>query len=587
MCGIAGLSGRRPDSVVLGHRGPDGHAWQTVETPRGPFNLLHTRLAIVDLSDAGNQPMSGEDDRFTMVFNGEIYNHLELRDYCRSKGHTFASAMDGEVIVHLWEMEGAACLRRLNGIFTVAMVDKVTGEVCLATDPLGVKPAFYVDRGEQFAFASELSALAGLGIELGPLSVPALAKFLSFLWIPAPETPFTDVHALPPGHLLRWTPGERLRVEAYRVPQPHPEQAERMSAETALMQLRERVDAAVRRQLLGDVPISIMASGGIDSSVIWQAAGPGVAQAYTIEFASGDAEGVGEDAAAVRLLQGAIGTPVTFIDGSKVGASFLPLSGDLFADPAFDLTRMISARTRADGRKVLLSGQGGDEVFGGYRRHMIAPLLGRAYTGAVGHAAVRRLGGGMLGEFGARFAQATTRRDPFERYMELCTYSTTAERAKVLGVSEREVDESVVWARHRRYWEALPKSLSYLRKAMALDLGVYLPGLGLAYVDRASMEYGVEARVPLLDLELLEWSFTLPDELLVRRFAGKQLLKSLARQVLPPEVVDRPKRGFGVPASNLDVDDVVGDRGHRQGRYFGFARQTLDRWMRDKAKDAA
>ena len=587
MCGIAGLSGPAPEVVVLEHRGPDGHAWRTVETARGPFSLLHTRLAIVDLSARGNQPMCGEDDRLTMVFNGEIYNHLELREFCRAKGHRFTSDMDGEVIVHLWEMEGAACLRRLNGIFTVAIVDKLTGEVWLATDPLGVKPAYYAERNGEFAFASEISGLTGLGIDPGPLSVSALAKFLSFLWIPAPETPFTNVHSLPPGHLVHWAPGARAAVEAYFVPKPHPEQIVPVSSSDALGQLRERIDAAVERQLLGDVPISIMASGGVDSSVIWHAAGRRVAQAYTIDFSTGADEGAGEDAAAVRLLQDAIGTPVTFIDGTAVGSSFLPRSADLFADPAFDLTRMIAARTRADGRKVLLSGQGGDEVFGGYRRHMIAPLLGRAYTGAIGRAGVRGLRGGMLGEFGARFAQATTRRDPFERYMELCTYSTTAERARVLGVDEREVAESVVWSRHRRYWDELPKGLSFLRQAMTLDLGVYLPGLGLAYVDRASMEHGVEARVPLLDLELLEWSFSLPDELLVRRFSGKHLLKSLAREVLPPDVVDRPKRGFGVPASNLNVDDVVGDRGHRQGRYFGLARQTLDRWMQDKAKNAA
>lgn len=582
MCGIAGLTAAHPDTVPLTHRGPDGHDWTTVACDGGTLvSLLHTRLAIVDLSDAGNQPMSDERGRYTMVFNGEIYNHLALRKLCEDKGHTFRSHMDGEVILHLWEMEGLACLRRLNGIFAVAVVDRVTGELVLARDPLGVKPMMYVPRSDgSLVFGSEPSALRELGADLGAPSVTALARFLTFLWVPNPDTPFGNVRALRPGHVLRWRPGRPIAEQPYHVPIPDPAQVRPRSMEAALSELDQQLGAASRRQLLGDVPISLMASGGIDSSLVWHFAGAGVDRAFTIEWQGHDAEGIDEDARAVKLLEDHLGTPVTFLDGRDASYDYAPLGGDLFADPAFELTRLISRHARAVHRKVLLSGQGGDEVFGGYRRHQIAPFLGRGFTGPLGSLAAS-VGSrtGARGEFATRLARATSRRDPFERYMELCTYSTVGERARALGVSEREVSDDLVWAEHRAYWDRLPRGLSFLRKAMALDLGVYLPGLGLSYVDRAGMEFGVEIRVPMLDLELLDWSFTLPDDLLVRRFHGKVLTHELARRVLPLAVVDRPKRGFGAPSTTLQADHAPGERGHRQGRYFALAAAVLDDWL--------
>jgi asparagine synthase (glutamine-hydrolysing) len=582
MCGIAGLTRVRPDVVPLTHRGPDGHQWTSIGCDDGSvIGLLHTRLAIVDLSDAGNQPMSDETGRFTMVFNGEIYNHLDLRQLCLAKGHRFRSNMDGEVILHLWEMEGPACLKRLNGIFALAVTDRETGELFLARDPLGVKPVLYTqDTAGDLIFGSEATALRELGADLGPPSVTALARFLTFLWVPNPDTPFSKVRSLRPGHLLRWKRGRPISDRAYQVPMPHPDKVRPQSMASAVDELEQRLGAASQRQLLGDVPIGLMASGGIDSSLIWQAAGSGIDRAFTIDWRGADDEGIGEDAKAVALLERHLGTPVTYLDGRDATDDYNVVSGDLFADPAYELTRLISRKANEMGRKVLLSGQGGDEVFGGYRRHQVAPLLGRAFTGPLGAlASTMTAKSGMAGEFATRMARASARRDPFERYMELCTYSATAERARALGVTEREVSEDVVWAEHRAYWDRLPKGLSFLRKAMALDLGVYLPGLGLSYVDRAGMEFGMEIRVPLLDLDLLEWSFTLPDELLVRRFQGKLLTRELARRVLPREVVDRPKRGFGAPSTTLQTNNTHGQRGHRQGRYFALACSVLDNWL--------
>ncbi|MGZ4790799.1 MAG: asparagine synthase (glutamine-hydrolyzing) [Ilumatobacteraceae bacterium] len=590
MCGISGVAGRQADwtNDVLAHRGPDGAALVRLDLGGVPAALHHSRLAIVDLTPAGDQPITNEDGRYVMVFNGEIYNHLELRAFCESKGHTFSSRMDGEVILHLWEMEGAQCLRRLNGIFAVAIADTETGELFLARDPMGVKPLVYATAADgSITFASEPSAVVQLGGADQTPSLEALACFLTFLWVPDPLTPFAAIRSLPSGHVLTWRAGQPTHLVRYRSMTPDVAAIERRTFDQAESELDEHLRAACQRQLLGDVPISIMASGGVDSSLIWEASRNGLAQAFTIEWGSAEGEGSHEDSDAVKVLERSLGTPVTYLNGRQAADRYLPLGGDLFADPAFELTRLIAQHTRAAGRKVLLSGQGGDELFGGYRRHMVAPLLGHVYTGALGRrlpAIVSRLPGGFQAEFASRLARATSHRDPFRRYMELCTYSTAAERAAVLGCSEREVADDVVLRRHRDCWDSLPTGLSFLRKAMTLDLQVYMPGLGLSYVDRAGMEHGVEIRVPFLDLELVDWSFTLEDHHLVRRMSGKLLPKSLARKTMPREVIDRPKRGFGAPSSTLATNGrAAGERGHRQGRYFNLAAGIVDRWQAEHA----
>jgi asparagine synthase (glutamine-hydrolysing) len=289
-----------------------------------------------------------------------------------------------------------------------------------------------------------------------------------------------------------------------------------LKPEQAVEELRARLGDAVERQLLSDVPIAIMASGGVDSSLIWWAAGNRAANAYTIEWAgdTGD-ERLSEDAAMVSVLGDLLGTPVTYVAGGNA-SDRPPLAGDLFADPAHDLARSISRDASADGFKVLLSGQGGDELFGGYARHRVAPLLRYLRLGASGKAIGQLLnshGSGLRAEYLARIARAAAEPDLFGSYMQICTYSTAVERAKVLGCSEAEVSNEIVWQRHRAVFDSLPRRISFLRTVMALDLAVYLPGLGLAYNDRASMEHGVEVRVPWLDLDLVRWSLALPDSL--------------------------------------------------------------------------
>jgi asparagine synthase (glutamine-hydrolysing) len=585
MCGIAGHIGARPVAGLPGgvldalrHRGPDAQRTERRVTGDVMADLAFARLAIVDLSDAGMQPMSNEDGRLTMVFNGEIYNSPALRAECERAGHRFRSSMDGEVILHLWEMEGPAALGRLNGIFGVAVLDSVTGELFLARDPLGVKPLVYAEAPGELWFASELRALLAMGAPAGGSDPVALAQFLSFLWIPDPRTPYAGVRSIEPGTVVRWAP-DGSTVSRYCDP-PHPvDSPPGIRPEHAVEELRSRFAGAVRRQMLSDVPVALMASGGVDSSLIWWAARESLGRAYTIEWtAPTGGERLAEDAAAVRALSGMLGTPVTYVAGEETAAD-LPRSGDLIADPAHDLARAISRRASVDGFKVLLSGQGGDELFAGYRRHRIAPLLRQFHLGPLGVAlerAVAHRGSTVSAEYVARLARATSEREPFAAYMQLCTYSTPDDRARALDCTAAEVSNDVVWERHRAVFERLPAGVSFLRKVTALDLALYLPGLGLAYNDRASMEHGVEVRVPWLDLDLVRWSLTLPDSVLIRRRRAKWLPRELAARVISPLIAERAKRGFAAPSGRIAVDHPPGSRSFRQGRYFALAVSVLE-----------
>lgn len=589
MCGIAGAAGPATATAVatstireLRHRGPDASGTRSWSGTRCSWALAHTRLSIVDLSSAGQQPMESEDGSLVMIFNGEIYNSGELRAYCEARGHRFSSSMDGEVILHLWELEGASSLRRLNGIFAVAVASTVTGEVTLARDPLGVKPLFYsLGSDSRLWFASELAALKEAGASLGSPDLVALAQFLSFLWVPEPRTPFVDARALEPGQALRWTADG---VELFSYSEPLVPVAGATPEAGLLEEVRERFLQGARRQLLADVPIALMASGGVDSGLIWWATQDSIRRAYSIVWDTGpDVEGLDDDRRAVSSLAQRFGTPVQYLAGEAAG-EVLPRSGDLFADPAYDLTRLIARTARQQGYKVLLSGQGGDELFAGYRRHTMAPLVGHLRLGRVGEAleqALQRLPSTRLAtEYAARLARATAERDPFAAYMQLCTYSTAVERARALDCDEAEVSNDAVWQRHRQVFDLLPDDISFLRKALALDLAVYLPGLGLAYVDRAGMEFGVEIRVPWLDLDLVRWTLSLPDEALTRRGRGKWLTRAVAAEALGQDIAHRPKRGFAAPVRRVAGERRrSGERGFRQGAYFDRARRILAAYL--------
>lgn len=583
MCGIGGIAGpandellRRPiDRTFLRHRGPDGfgeHVWRSDD---GSFScrLVHSRLAIRDLTDAGLQPCFSEDRRVVVSFNGEIYNYHELRSLCEAKGHVFRSNMDGEVIPHLWEEFGPAGLAKLNGIFAVALLDTLTGELVLARDPLGVKPISFVTINNRIVFASEPRALEVLGADLGGQDLLAAAQFLTFLWIPNTSSPFSNVQNVLPGEMIRWNIRTGQSTTS-RYTQSFVEVA-RQSTYSDPSEVGQRLTAAVERQMVSDVPVGLMASGGVDSSSIWHATGGTLAAAYTIDWRGVTEGGIDEETSTVAALGKRYSNTVVYVPASTRPPR--PVSGELVADPAYELTRTIAEHARRDGVKVLLSGQGGDEVFGGYRRHTIAKVLEWVHTGSAGRGLeglAARLPGSLRAEFLLRTLKASRHRDPFARYMTLCSYSSAEQRAQALGCSVSEVSDERVWSGHRSVWDQTA-GLSNLRRALLLDLLVYLPGLGVMYADRAGMEQGVEIRVPFLDLELVRWSFGLPDGDLVSRTTTKVALRKQAKIWLGEEVSARAKQGFGLPASFLATTSA-GPEATRQESYFASAQRALD-----------
>lgn len=269
--------------------------------------------------------MENDDGSLVMVFNGEIYNSPELRRFCESKGHRFSSSMDGEVILHLWEMEGAACLARLNGIFAVAIASTETGEIVVARDPLGVKPLFYCPSPDRSLwFASGLAALQAAGAPLGSHDPVALAQFLSFLWIPDPRTPFASAKSLEPGQALRWTT-DGFELFSYGAPLIPAPVEERRTSEEWIQEAQNRFTEAAHRQLLSDVPIGLMASGGVDSGLIWWATKDSLDKAYTISCTdSGDFEGLDDDRRAVVELEKRFGTQVEYLPGETAGDTLPP-----------------------------------------------------------------------------------------------------------------------------------------------------------------------------------------------------------------------------------------------------------------------
>lgn len=578
MCGISGRAsmGRLPGPTDwpqgrLAHRGPDDSDSRLIARDSWAVKLDHERLAINDLSAGGRQPMTSTCSSLSMTFNGEIYNYATLRRACEARGHKFRSQMDGEVILHLWEDHGEASLSLLRGDFALAVVDASTGELVLARDALGVKPLYFsLDGARGVAFASEIAPLRELRGTRLSRSPRSLATYLTLMYIPAPYTQYEEIQALRPGELLRWAPGASAQVRTGPHAIRFPSDLDSPSSDQAITGVKERLDQACQRQQLSDVPVGIMASGGVDSSLLWLGMRHSISAAFTVNGGEG-AEGLDEDAAAAAYLARQLGTDHTPVPPPHLLPATGPAAGDLIADPAYALTAAVAACARDHGIKVLVSGQGADELFGGYRRHWAARLLGAPVASrqaaARALAAMSSASSGVRAEYSTRLSRALCEHDPFLGYASLFSYSNAEQRARVLDTSTDEVADEHVLAEHRRTWEALPASWDVAKRAMGLDLSVYLPGLGLTYVDRATMLHGVEGRVPWLDRELVEYAMSLSTPTLTKLLGPrKRPVVGIAKRSLPREVWDRPKRGFGLAFETLDVgaDD-------RQGAYLAYA----------------
>ena len=589
MCGLAGLlrlDGAPADrallermSARLAHRGPDGAGLLC----QGPLGLAHRRLSIIDLA-TGDQPMLREDLGRAIVFNGEIYNYLELRAELLASGHAFRTTSDTEVLLVAHAAWGDAFLSRLRGMFAFALWETGRERLLLARDPLGKKPLhLLVKPGKLVAFASEAKALLELPEVSRRIEPAAIAAFLQLLYVPEQQQLFADIERLQPGEWLAVERGEvrRGRYTADTAPGPLPQD---LSYEEACA----RVDAALRRavelRLRSDVPLGVFLSGGIDSTLVALAAAmlvPGRLKTFTVWF-EGTHDQTDERPYARRVSE-AIRSDHTELRveldapalAAEVGRHFDEPFGDSSAVPMLAMSRETRKAV-----KVVLAGDGGDEIFGGYGTYLrqLEGANGQAATGAqpASRSGLRMLAGrgvslargaarglpGPLAAGIARLVRPLRRRldslegqlpgTPAERHLGFQLASSSRPVAQLLAPLLGARPSSLA-----HLLAGLPADASPARTAMRLDRQLYLPGDILKKVDLSSMRYGLEVRAPLLDDDLIALADALPAPFLVDRLAGfteerwgKRILKALAARSLGESFAYRPKQGFGAPLAD-------------------------------------
>jgi asparagine synthase (glutamine-hydrolysing) len=552
--------------AALSHRGPDGSGlWQDTTSATG---LVHTRLAVIDLSPGGAQPRQSDDGRFALTYNGEIFNYRALRDELEAKGERFRSESDTEVLLRLLQREGAASLGRVVGMFAFALWDRARGELLLGRDRLGIKPLVYAalpDGG--IAFASEIAALRRHpGVDLA-VDRDALSEYLACLYVPAPRTMHRGISKLPPGHVLRWSRGRITALEAYW--RPAFASARRPSLDEAVEELMPLLRRAVDACMVADVPVGCFLSGGIDSSVIAalmaetlrRQGGPRL-RSFTMTFD----EAAYDESGAARTVAQAVGSVHTELPASPRladrAASMVDRFGEPFGNPTALLIDDLSRKAR-EHVTVALVGDGGDEVFAGYPRYR-GGLLAQRYRrlpswlrrGAPPLASlIPESTTGLHGLRRAREFLAGANLPDAEMYAGWVEYFTPQERYELLGGAAPPT--SPIAALYRQ-----APSQDPLDAMQQTDLCSFLPGNLLAYGDAMSMAHALELRLPLIDHRLIEAVSTLDPALRFER-GQKTLLKALAAKLLPREIVDRPKRGFNPPMGvwlRRDLAPLVAER---------------------------
>jgi asparagine synthase (glutamine-hydrolysing) len=579
MCGIAGLINVDPEARVgamlkaIEHRGRDDEGvWTsaTADEEGRRVSLGHRRLAIIDTSSAGHQPMLSADGRFVVTFNGEIYNYRELRRQLESLGHEFRTDTDTEVLLEAFAEWGTDCLARLNGMFAFAVWDELERRLTLARDRLGVKPLFYaapksVDgRGGTFVFASEAKALFASGLLQPELDPEGLNQQLTFLWTPDPHTLFRGVRRLAPAQVLTWREGEMRVREWWDV--SFEEIEEGRGEDWWRERVLETLGRVVGMEMVADVPLGSFLSGGVDSSVVTalmtrHSAGRRVST-YTIGIADEDLryDIIPSDVPWAREVGRLLDTDYHETMLRPDVATLLPLLVRHLEMPVIDMaiSSYLVSREARETLTVMLSGMGGDEVFAGYPRQLAMSLAGAldpvpmALRRPAMRAVAGALPGGRPGRLNAplrnakKFARSAAL-DFEARYMGFGTYFTDEAKQKLYSDEMREATRGLdAYYLHRRYFERCSKAAP-LNRLLYVDMKTFLPCLNLDYTDRTSMAATLEVRVPLLNHELVELAARMPPRLKLRGLRRKYILKRAAESLLPREVVWRKKAGFGAP----------------------------------------
>lgn len=560
MCGIVGLVFKEPprERAVLKHmrdsmthRGPDdaGEWW----SEDGRIGLGQRRLAIIDLSPGGHQPMQNSAGDLCIVFNGEIYNYIELRDDLRQKGHSFRSASDTEVILAAYREWGSDCLTRLNGMFAFCLYDRNENRLFLARDRAGEKPLYYYDQGAQFGFASELKGLMADPEVPRRLDLVALDFYLALGYVPFDKCILSDIKKLPAAHALLYQLDTRTtRIWQYwRLPPPCSERGD--DAESLVDQLDEKLSVAVHRQLVADVPIGVLLSGGIDSSLVTALAARHTSKPVRTFNISFPGSGNYDESPSARLVASHFGTVHTELEAEPASVSLMPLLAKQFDEPLADssvIPTYLVSRLIRQHCTVALGGDGGDELFAGYaqyssmmRRSLARCLIPRPLLLATSRAAAELLPIGFKGRgflIGLDDSPSHGRRNG-------TTFFDLVARVQLLKRTLRSpplYDEpETIRSRLLPY-----KNFTELQAHTTGDFLTYLPDDILCKVDRASMINSLEIRAPFLDRDVIEFAFgRVPDSSRATSSARKILLRKLAVRLLPRGLDLTRKQGFSIP----------------------------------------
>ena len=558
MCGICGIYSFKGEPVysdllermtsALKHRGPDG----TGRYVSGGVALGHRRLSIIDI-EGGAQPITNEDESLHLIFNGEIYNFVELRDELEKKGHIFKTRSDTEVIIHGYEEWGLECVKRFNGIFAFALWDQTLGRLFLARDHLGVKPLYYVVLGNRFFFASEIKSLLVEPECPRAVDIKALGQLFTLRYVPSPDTLFERIKKLPPAHLMVVEP-EGLQIQRYWEWRPrienHRKESDLIEAYQAL------VEDAVRLQLRSDVPVGLFFSSGVDSGGLLAIASKYVNQpihTFTIGFEEGERSNETADARAMAEQFGADHSEMIIgpKDYEKYYERYLwdleePVGNESAA--AFYFVSQLAGRKV----KVALTGQGADEPWAGYDRYVGIKLsqLYHRLPSFITDRVIRRL----IERFGkderlTRGVQSLNERDVLTRFVKVYSFYSAGMKARLFKPWVRQQ----ISTDGREAREALGRlqadvaDLDPLSQMLYIDTRANLPDDLLMVADKTGMANSVEVRVPYLDYRLIEFIETLPPNLRLHGFQGKYLHKKAAEHWLPKKVVHRKKKGFANP----------------------------------------
>lgn len=558
MCGIVGIAGNLQQSAqgfgvqcgTLRHRGPDASGeWFSTE---GNVALGHRRLSIIDLSAAASQPMSDQQQRVQLILNGEIYNYREIRKSLEDLGRQFRSASDTEVLLQAYLQWDVDCLRRLNGMFAFAVYDSRKSRLFLARDRAGEKPLFYTHSEGRFSFASELKALMASSVFAPTMSIEALDHFLAYGYVPGELCLVEGVRKLPPAHALTYdVASNALRVWRYwELPGAVIDSG--LSDHELVDELDNLLGDAVRHQLVADVPVGILLSGGVDSSLVTAAAArvaSGPVRTYTIAFPG---QGVYDEGPYAKIVASHFGTRHTELVAEPATVDLLPELARQYDEPIGDSsmvpTFLVSKLVR-ESCTVALGGDGGDELFGGYMHYSrlqvqmkLRKRVPQPVKTAVGHAA------GILptGLRGKAYLRSLTMPDR-DAWVAATLHFDGSTRRRLAPATRRLPGYAPEAYRLR----AGKNGSTLLQKITAADFLTYLPEDILVKVDRASMLASLEVRAPFLDYRIIEFAFgKLRDPLRATATEQKVLLKMLARRVLPNKLDIERKQGFSLPLNS-------------------------------------